>query len=276
MKIKFLGTAAAEGIPALFCDCRVCQNARRVGGKEIKTRSQAIVDDKILIDFPADTYMHSLYGGLDLISIRHCIITHGHMDHLYERDFWCRNKGIGNGSVDGTTLDVYMTDATREIASEYYDKNVQNERVNLNIIKAFEPFEIEDYRIIPLKADHDVTTEPVFYIIEHGDKTLLYANDTGCFLHETWEYLAKYERRFDMISLDCTAMLLPNFRHSHMGLDTNIELIEKLREMGLCDDKTTVYVNHFSHNGKATHEELVVEAAKYGFGVTYDGCEVEF
>ena len=56
MKIKFLGTAAAEGIPALFCDCRVCQNARRVGGKEIKTRSQAIVDDKILIDFPADTY----------------------------------------------------------------------------------------------------------------------------------------------------------------------------------------------------------------------------
>ena len=71
MKIKFLGTAAAEGIPALFCDCRVCQNARKVGGKEIKTRSQAIVDDKILIDFPADTYMHSLYGGLDLIGVRH-------------------------------------------------------------------------------------------------------------------------------------------------------------------------------------------------------------
>ena len=276
MKIKFLGTAAAEGIPALFCDCRVCQNARKVGGKEIKTRSQAIVDDKILIDFPADTYMHSLYGGLDLIGVRHCIITHGHMDHLYERDFWCRNKSIGNGSVEGTTLDVYLTEATREIASAYYDKNVQTERVRLNVIKAFEPFMIEDYRIIPLRAYHDPTTEPVFYIIEHGDKTLLYANDTGYFFEDVWEYLAKYERKFDMVSLDCTGMLLPDYRHGHMGLSVNAEIVERLREMDLCDENTTVYVNHFSHNGKATHEELVVEAAKHGFGVSYDGCVVEF
>ena len=276
MKIKFLGTAAAEGIPALLCDCPVCENARKVGGKEVKTRSQAIVDDKILIDFPADTYMHSLYGGLDLIGVRHCIITHGHMDHLYERDFWCRNKSIGNGSVEGTTLDVYLTEATREIASAYYDKNVQTERVRLNIIKAFEPFMIEDYRIIPLRAYHDATTEPVFYIIEHGDKTLLYANDTGYFFEDVWEYLAKYERKFDMVSLDCTGMLLPDYRHGHMGLSVNAEIVERLREMDLCDENTTVYVNHFSHNGKATHEELVVEAGKYGVGVTYDGCEVEF
>ena len=46
MNIQFLGTAAAEGIPALFCKCRVCQNALAVRGKEIKTRSQAIVDGK--------------------------------------------------------------------------------------------------------------------------------------------------------------------------------------------------------------------------------------
>ncbi len=276
MKIKFLGTAAAEGIPALFCDCDVCKNARKVGGKEVKTRSQAIVDDKILIDFPADTYMHALYGGLDLISIRHCIITHGHADHLYERDFWCRNKNIGNGSVDGTVLDFYMTEATRRMASGYYDSKVDKDRVRINTIKAFEPFSIENYRIIPLRADHDQTTEPVFYIIEHGDKTLLYANDTGYFLEETWEYLAKYGRKFDMISLDCTRMLLTNYRHGHMGLAANAEVVGRLREMGLCDDSTTVYVNHFSHNGKATHEQLVIEAAKHGFGVTFDGCEVEF
>ncbi|MBE6646048.1 MAG: MBL fold metallo-hydrolase [Ruminococcaceae bacterium] len=276
MKIKFLGTAAAEGIPALFCDCAVCQNARKVGGKEIKTRSQAIVDDKILIDFPADTYMHALYGGLDLVSVRHCIITHGHMDHLYERDFWCRNPGIGNGSVDGTVMDVYMTEATRNIASAYYEKQVDKDRVRLNTIKAYEPFEIEDYRIIPLRAYHDPSTEPVFYIIEHGEKTMLYANDTGYFFDEVWEYLSKYERQFDFVSLDCTGMMLENYRHGHMGLTVDAEVVEKLREIGRCDDNTVVYVNHFSHNGKATHEELVGHAAKYGFGVTYDGCEVEF
>ena len=275
MKIKFLGTAAAEGIPALFCDCPVCENARKVGGKEVKTRSQAIVDDKILIDFPADTYMHALYGGLDLVSVRHCIITHGHMDHLYERDFWCRNPGIGNGSVDGTVMDVYMTEATRNIASAYYEKQVNKERVRLNTIKAYEPFEIEDYRIIPLRAYHDPSTEPVFYIIEHGEKTMLYANDTGYFFDEVWEYLSKYERKFDFVSLDCTGMMLENYRHGHMGLTVDAEVVEKLREIGRCDDKTVVYVNHFSHNGLATHEQLVVEAAKYGFGVSFDGLEVE-
>ena len=51
MKIQYLGTAAAEGIPAIFCDCKTCQKARKLGGKEIRTRSQAIIDDRLLIDF---------------------------------------------------------------------------------------------------------------------------------------------------------------------------------------------------------------------------------
>ena len=60
MKLKYLGTAAAEGIPGMFCNCRVCRNALEVRGKEIKTRSQALLDDKLLIDFPPDTYLHIL------------------------------------------------------------------------------------------------------------------------------------------------------------------------------------------------------------------------
>ncbi len=33
MKLKYLGTAAAEGIPALFCRCEMCAYARKAGGK---------------------------------------------------------------------------------------------------------------------------------------------------------------------------------------------------------------------------------------------------
>ena len=32
MKIQYLGTAAAEGLPALFCGCEICQNARKTKG----------------------------------------------------------------------------------------------------------------------------------------------------------------------------------------------------------------------------------------------------
>ena len=35
----FLGTGAAEGIPTPFCRCRVCENARKKGGKEVRMRS---------------------------------------------------------------------------------------------------------------------------------------------------------------------------------------------------------------------------------------------
>lgn len=276
MKIQFLGTAAAEGIPAMFCKCPVCLNALAVRGKEVKTRSQAIVDDKILIDFPADTYMHMLQHNIDLAVIRTLIITHSHSDHFYERDFWCRLPGIAN-EIGEEPLHVYMTAAALRQAEEFANAHMKgNTRVVFHEIRPFEPFEAEGYRFIPLRANHDRDADPVFYIIEKDGKSALYANDTGIFPDETVEYLASYGRPFDFVSLDCTGMLLTGWRNGHMDLGTNAEMYAKLREMGLCTENTVAYVNHFSHNGKATHEELVSAASLFGFGVTYDGCTVEF
>lgn len=275
MKLQYLGTAAAEGIPGLFCDCRICRNALAVRGKEVKTRSQALLDDKILIDFPADTYWHMMQHGVDLKNIHTCIFTHSHSDHLYERDLWCRNPGIGN-EIAEEPLHLYLTEAGYRQATAFMEKNVNAERVTATLITPFTPFEAEGYRFIPLAADHDPTTDPVIYIIEHEGKSLLYANDTGYFKEETWDYLAGYGRPFSMVSLDCTGMLLENYRHGHMGLSVNGEVVERMRSLGLVDGETVIYVNHFSHNGGVTHEELVKAAAAYGFGVSYDGLTVEF
>ncbi len=275
MKIKYLGTAAAEGIPALFCNCDVCRNALKVRCKEIKTRSQALIDDKILIDFPADTYMHILNYGLDLRKIHNCIITHSHSDHFYPNDFWCRLPGIAN-NIEEVPFNVYVTESGYNKAEAQLGSSINSTRLNFHKITPFEAFDIEDYHIIPLEANHEKCTHPVIYIVEKGEKSLLYANDTGVFTDKTWDFLKKYGKKFNLISLDCTAMLLENWRDSHMGLDTNIEVYNKLLKMQLCDSNTKAYINHFSHNGKATHEELVLCASKHGFGVTYDGLEVQF
>ena len=50
MEFQYLGTAAAEGIPALFCGCENCERSRKIGGRAIRTRSQAIIDGTLLID----------------------------------------------------------------------------------------------------------------------------------------------------------------------------------------------------------------------------------
>lgn len=275
MKLKYLGTAAAEGIPGMFCNCRVCRNALKIRGKEIKTRSQALLDDKLLIDFPADTYMHILNHGLDLRNIHNCIITHSHSDHFYPNDFWCRFEGIAYDIVE-EPLNIYVTEAGYNEALRQLGEDMNETRVKFHKIAPFEPFDVEDYHIIPLAADHDSSSNPVIYIIEKGGKSLLYAHDTGIFPDSTWDYLEKYNKKFELISLDCTGMAQKKLRRSHLCLNTDKEVYDRLTEIGVCDKNTIVYVNHFSHNGMLTHKELVVEAEKYGFLVTYDSLEVVF
>lgn len=276
MKIKYFGTAAAEGIPGLFCECRVCKNARKVGGKEIKTRSQSLIDDKILIDFPADTYMHALYNNLPLTKIHTCIVTHGHSDHLYPADLWCRCKGIGN-EIEEKPLNIYAPEAAYNAISEEIKKHRLDvsERATATLVTPFVSFEAEGYTITPLKADHASAPTPVFYMIEKDGKALLYCHDTALFPQETFDFLQTCGKHFDLVSLDCTNMIL-EYGGTHMGLVQNTAVKNTLTDWGLCDNKTVFVINHFSHNGKLTHAELETEAAKYGFIVSYDGFEIEF
>ena len=51
MQFQYLGTAAAEGWPAVFCRCKYCLEAQRLGGKNIRTRSQAIVNDDLPVSY---------------------------------------------------------------------------------------------------------------------------------------------------------------------------------------------------------------------------------
>ena len=68
MKLTYLGTAAAEGWPAAFCNCDGCRAARRLGGRNIRTRSQALVDDALLLDNGALTLDESVERMLELIA----------------------------------------------------------------------------------------------------------------------------------------------------------------------------------------------------------------
>lgn len=69
MNIQFLGTGAAEGIPALFCQCPLCRKAEAAGGREIRTRCGALVNNRILIDLTPDIFLHKLRFGLDLSAV---------------------------------------------------------------------------------------------------------------------------------------------------------------------------------------------------------------
>ncbi len=280
MKIKFLGTCAAEGFPAMFCECDVCEKARKQGGKNIRTRSQAIIDGRILIDFPADTYMHVLNYGLDLKKVKAIFITHGHDDHIYPWDIMYRESKYGHlkNEEEKKPLPVYATKASgADFVSFFEKKGVAQKDPNALIYKEIKPFceyKIEDYTIIPLKADHAKHLDPVIYIIQKNGKSILYAHDTGYFPEETWEYLSNSEIKFDFVSLDCTSVMKDYAVSNHMGLKACCDVKNQLMKNN-ADEKTVFILNHFSHNGGYIYDDLVPVAKEKGFLVSFDGAEFE-
>lgn len=278
MKIKYLGTAAAEGIPAIFCECDVCKRALEAGGKNIRTRSQALIDGKLLVDFPADTYMHMLMYKLNFAEIEHCIITHSHKDHVYPGDLEMRSHNLAHTITERPALNVYGTrPVERAVIPGLYERRMlENNEAAFIGIKPFIPFEAGGYRITPLQATHDVLSGPVIYAVENDGKTLLYGNDTCYFCEETWSYLKDNKLRFDYVSLDCTGGINNLNYKTHMNLDLCIKTKKRLLDIGSADDKTIFCLNHFSHHGGGViYDDFVPIAEKAGFIVSYDGMEIE-
>ncbi|MBQ8850536.1 MAG: PhnP protein [Clostridia bacterium] len=274
MKLHYLGTAAAEGIPSLFCQCDACENARKKGGKEIRTRSQALIDDCLLIDFPADSHAHMLKYGIDMTKINNCLITHIHGDHLYPGEFGYIHFPFSARLHDGYTFTVHGSEAVKERV-EFIGNNPDG-RFRFNELAPFTPTEIDGYTVTALKARHG-SPHPRIFIIEKNGKTLLYAHDTDIPKEETLDYIKESGVRFDLVSADCTEGAYEDLSyHGHMCLGRNIKFRQILTDMGAIDKNTKYVLNHFSHNGPSVDYESFTEiAGKEGFTVSYDGMVVE-
>lgn len=274
MKIRYLGTAAAEGWPGLFCNCDSCRRAKALGGKDIRTRSQAVIDETLLVDFPPDTYLHMLRDGLDLPRIREVLITHTHADHLYLEDVVRRTEWYANG-VEGI-MTLYGNDTLGRKLQAF--RLAQREKVQTSMdkviayvqVEPFIPVQVGEYLVTPLLASHDRSERCYLYLIEKDGKTLLYGNDTGIFPEETWEALCS--RKLDLVSLDCT-FLAKKEGTNHMGIPDVFEVQDRMRAMNIVDDTTQCIITHFSHNGRLLHAEIEEAVAPRGIKVAFDGYE---
>jgi phosphoribosyl 1,2-cyclic phosphate phosphodiesterase len=273
MKFKYLGTAAAEGIPAVFCECDNCLLAKKHGGKNIRTRSQAVVDDQLLIDFPADTYYHTLKYGINLSAFQHCLITHTHSDHFYPLELEMRSPAYSTLKDERPPLTIYGTRPVGELMSNL---KTHSSRIAFHEIAPFDTFDLAGYQVTPLKAEHDQFSGAVLYIIKKGEKTIFYANDTGYFGDQTWAYLERERPYLNLVSLDCTEAFGDMDYNVHMNVEKCIRVRDKLIAIGCADEKTAFYLNHFSHNGKdVTYQVFCPLAKEKGFLVSYDGLEIE-
>ena len=282
MKLTYLGTAAAEAVPGLFCECSFCQKARKAGGKEWRRRSGAIVNDDLMIDFSPDVYTGTRSLGICLSKLKYVIFTHSHSDHFtpYELEF--RTAPVyAVLPAEKEKLHIYGNKKIEEKMTGIYGTDMSRCGFDFTFVPPYQPFTAGEYTITPISVIHCPPEDAYIYLIEHKGVKLLYANDTGIFTDAAFDYLKGI--KLDIVSLDCT-LGHSKYYTGHMGFAANLKVKEILTENGCVKDDTVFISHHFSHNGLRadepgdvdwTYENFMKMAEPHGFIMSYDGLVVE-
>lgn len=285
MELHFLGTGAAEGAPAMYCDCETCRELRRRGEKEWHTRSQLVIDGAVGIDFPPDAYYHALRFNVDLAQLKYLLITHSHMDHFYAHDFILR--GYKYASTLKTGLEIYGNAEVCAVYKECTRRELREEiaaTIKMTEVYPFTPFSFGDrkeYEATPLLAQHSKTETAFVYLIEKENKTYLHLTDTGRLPTETLDFLQKYltekGKTLDFITFDCTFLFYTAGEISrHMGLGDNKAMQEEFLRRKIAGKHTMYAITHYSHNSSPLSETLKRAEEQFGYLPAFDGMTVEF
>lgn len=279
MKITYLGSGAAEGVPALFCNCDCCRQARLRGGREIRSRSQVILDGELSVDFPPDCFYHAAILGADLSALKYLLVTHSHMDHFYAHDFILRGYKYAH-SPASPVLEIFGNREVNEVFAECTRRELRAdvaEHIVLREVRAFEPFSFGEYRVHALKARHS-SSDPLLYLVEKGMKRYLHLCDTGTLPEEDYAYLqAVGGAPADLVTLDCTFLWDKTSENArHMGVKENEETLARLGEIGLIGGNTKKVITHFSHNSAPLAENVKRAEERLGATAAYDGLTLEF
>lgn len=185
MRLTFLGTGAAGGVPLWGCDCAVCTLAR----VDITARRQpncALLEaggTRLLIDAGVmDVAERFPPGALDAV-----LVTHFHADHV---------QGLFHLRWGKGELQVYTPHDSEGCADLYkYPGPLQ-----FTQLSKFEQIALGEVRITAVPLVHSKPT--LGYCIEHDGARLAYLSDCRELPPATLEFLQRWQPH--TLCLDCT------------------------------------------------------------------------
>lgn len=266
MTLRILGSGAAEGIPAFAGGTRVSAYALEHGGKDIRTRSGALLDGHIKLDLPPDTVPQLQRDRLSAASWSALLFTHSDDDHFCPSELqyglwpFCDRESLG--------FTIYANQAICDTIANRYPQWP----MDIVTTKSFEPFMVCDYKVTPIRANHKVEEDSHNFLFEQGDRRLLYATDTGYWMEETWEFLAGAQ--VHGLVLECTEGFVPTPYTGHIDANQFLDMVDRMRAIGALSDQAVITTTHHSHNGNATHAELEDFFGPHGIQVGFDGKEI--
>jgi phosphoribosyl 1,2-cyclic phosphate phosphodiesterase len=269
-EILLLGTAAAEGWPAPCCACEACRRARKLKGLNLRLRSGALIDKDLKIDFGPDTVAQMVMLDCDLVSLKTVLITHDHGDHLCATELeWASRPYTQTPSA--RPVEVFgNARVLSEIRRLFANPSEQN--LNLRLLEPFrEIITAAGDIVLPLPANH--CADALLLRITRNQKTLFYGHDSGLYPPKTLDALAQGPP-IDLALFDCTYGPQPSHNQNHMNTEGVIRMAHELRSRKVLSSDARCIATHFSHNGGASHEELLRIFAGHQIEVAFDGMKM--
>jgi phosphoribosyl 1,2-cyclic phosphate phosphodiesterase len=267
MKVLLMGTGGADGIPALYGNDRVSKFARANGGKDLRTRSAALVDSALKLDLGPDTLSQVHRFGVDPTEWSAVFFTHSDEDHM------CLSE-IQYGMfpfVDAEKLEY--TIYGNEIVCQLIRHRYPEWPIDLIELKKYETVIHEAYQVTPVSATHKGDEDCHNFIVERDGRRLLYATDTGFYHDEVFDFLAGKE--IHALVVECSDGFHKTPYVGHMDIEQCVTLVGRLRESRALGPDAQVFTTHHAAGGGAIHSELEAALGPWGIHAGYDGLSFE-
>lgn len=282
MRITFLGTSAATSCPLSFCQCDICVEARKFGGKNLRKRSSILINDDLLIDYGPDVITSSFMYNIPIDKVRYWLQTHSHSDHFDASHLITRMPEYG--AINVPQLNLYaskecMKNMSLMLKKEWGSSDLFNPkeraRLNLNIqvMDNLQTITAGKYRITAFSSDHDKADNSLLYSVQENDYTIFYGTDTGVLSEGVWKGFHKKKLQFDIVILDHTYG--ENVGGiDHLNANQFSEHVERFKQEDLLKKEGRIFATHISHEGNPIHSGMVEYGLRHGYEIAFDGLVI--
>lgn len=269
MELLFLGTAAAEGIPSMYCNCDTCKIARIKKGKNIRNRSAVLINKDLCVDFGPDIFYAATKNNVNLSELKNLLVTHSHFDHFYPENLEIRSRRYLKGKTEKLNIIANPAVFMKLSMLGYSDEAINVSRMNA---EKYEEIGCAPYKILPVPANHAHEFGGALnYIISDGTASVLYATDTGIYAEKEFEQLR--EKNLDAVVLDGTNLFSTTSKN-HLNVEGVCKMRDLMKKYGVIKNNALVILTHFSHEGIPMQEILDEQVKEFGLIAAYDGLRV--